>query len=204
VAHGLVQIVMDCLTQGSFSMSFTNKEMALEKAAQGGSGGVGTTKTYWFYANDTGTNPADGGTKITHSAGSSTTFLTNNNLGTRTFAYNPSTNANIWNPSTNKFDFSSLKIGDVVDFRIDIVIDHAAAQELNFLFDLAEGAAAPYTLNITHKYYKTADTNVTVTAQFKLPMISQDTIDNSARIRFESIAAATIVVEGWFYEVTEV
>jgi len=165
---------------------------------------VGATKTYWFYANDTATNPADGGTKITHAAGSATTFLTNDNLGTRTFAYNPESNANLWNPSTNKFDFSSLKIGDIVDFRIDLVIDHAAAQEINLVFDLAEGAVSPYTLNITHDYYKTASTDVVVTAQFKLPMISQDTIDNSARIRFTSIAAASIVVEGWFYEVTEV
>jgi hypothetical protein len=162
------------------------------------------TKTYWFYANDTATNPADGGTKITHGAGSATTFLTNNNLGTRTFVYNPDGNANLWNPSTNKFDFSSLKIGDIVDFRIDIVIDHAAAQELNLVFDLAEGAASPYTLNIAHDYYKTADTSVVVTAQFKLPMISQDTIDNSARIRLTSIAAADIVVEGFYYEITEV
>jgi hypothetical protein len=182
------------------SSGIGSRVISLEDSASS----VGTTKTYWFYANDTGTNPADGGTKITHAAGSLITFLTNNNLGTRTFAYNPNSKDNIWNPSTNKFDFSSLKVGDVLDFRIDIVIDHAAAQELNFLFDLAEGASAPYTLNITHKYYKTANTNVTVTAQFKLPMISQDTIDNSARIRFESIAAATIVVEGFYYEVTEV
>jgi hypothetical protein len=162
------------------------------------------TKTYWFYANDTGTNPSDGGTKITHGAGSTTTFLTNNALGTRTFVYNPDSNPNLWNPSTNKFDFSSLKIGDIVDFRIDITVDHAAAQELNIVFDLAEGATSPYTLNIAHKYYKTANTDVVITAQFKLPMISQDTIDNSARIRLISIAAANIVVEGWYYEVTEV
>jgi hypothetical protein len=184
-------------------MAWQSNNLALLKAAQAAAP-AGTTKTYWFYSNDTGTNPADGGTKITHGAGSATTFLTNNNLGTRTFAYNPTSNTNLWNPSTNKFDFSSLKIGDVVDFRIDIVIDHAAAQELNIVMDLAEGAASPYTLNIGHRYYKTASTGITVTAHFKLPMISQPTIDNSARIRFESIAAASILVEGWYYEVTEV
>jgi hypothetical protein len=161
-------------------------------------------KAYWFYANDTATNPFNGGTKITHGAGSTTTFLTNNNLGTRTFAYNPESKDNLWNPATNRFDFSSLKIGDIVDFRVDLVIDHAAAQEINLVFDLAEGSASPYTLNINHDYYVTATNNVTVTAQFKLPLISQDTVDNSARIRFKSIAAATIVVEGWLYQVTEV
>ena len=179
-------------------MAWQSKEVALEKAASAAVPAA-ATKTYWFYANDTATAI----TPIVHGAGSATTFLTNNNLGARTSAYNPEANANLWNPATNKFDFSSLKIGDIVDFRIDIVIDHAAAQELNIVFDLSEGAG-PYTLNIAHKYYKTASTNVTVTAQFKLPMISQDTIDNSARIRLTSIAAASIVVEGWYYEVTEV
>jgi hypothetical protein len=158
-------------------------------------------RSYWFYANDTATNPAAGGTKITHSAGSPTTFLTNNALGTRTFAYNPESKADIWNPVTNKFDFTSLKIGDVVSLRIDLVIDHAAAQEINLVLDLAEGAVAPYTLNITHDYYVTATNNVTVTAFFELPFISLPTVDNSARIRFKSIAAATIVVEGWYYRI---
>jgi hypothetical protein len=157
--------------------------------------------TYWFYANDTGTNPADGGTKITHGAGSGTTFLTNNALGSRTFAYNPTSKSNVWNPSTNKFDFTSLKIGDIVNLRVDLVIDHAAAQEINLVMDLAEGSIAPYTLNITHDYYVTATNNVTVTAFFEFPFISQPTVDNSARIRFTSIAAATIVVEGWYYKV---
>jgi hypothetical protein len=161
-------------------------------------------KVYWFYANDTATNPVAGGTKITHGAGSTTTFLTNNNLGTRTFAYNPESNDNLWNPATNRFDFSSLKIGDIVDFRVDLVIDHGAAQEINLVFDLAEGSASPYTLNISHDYFVTATNDVTVTAQFKLPLISQDTVDGSARMRFESIAAATIVVEGWLSQVTEV
>jgi hypothetical protein len=183
-------------------MSIRNK--LLENILTATGPAVGATKTYWFYANDTGTNPANGGTKITHGAGSATTFLTNNNLGTLTSSYNPSSNANLWNPSTNKFDFSSLKVGDVVDLRIDLFIDHAAAQELNLVFDLAEGSAVAYTRNINHDYYKTAANGVIVTAQYKLPMITQETIDNSGRIRLVSIAAVDIVVEGFYYEVTEV
>tara|TARA_R110000851_G_scaffold87274_2_gene190325 strand:+ start:2423 stop:2962 length:540 start_codon:yes stop_codon:yes gene_type:complete len=162
--------------------------------------GTGTTKTYWFYANDNATVAAP----IVHGAGSATTFLTNNSLGTRTFAYNPRSKPNVWNPVTGKFDFTSLKIGDIINFRVDLVIDHAAAQELNLIMSLAEGEAAPYELNLAHEYYKTASTNVTVTAFFKLPFIGQQTVDGGARIRFSSIAAASIVVEGWFYEITEV
>ena len=165
---------------------------------------AGATKTYWFYASDTATNPVDGGTKISHGAGATTTFLTNNNLGTMNSSYNPDSNPNLWNSATNKFDFTSLKVGDVLDIRLDIIIDHAAAQETYIVIDLAEGQASPYTLRVGHDYYKTASTNVTVTCSFKLPFISQSTIDGGARMRFESIAAATIVVNGWYYEVTEV
>tara|TARA_R110000787_G_scaffold92994_1_gene195195 strand:+ start:1424 stop:1963 length:540 start_codon:yes stop_codon:yes gene_type:complete len=158
------------------------------------------TKTYWFYVADSATASSP----IVHGAGSTTTFLTNNNLGSRTFEYNPDSNANLWNPATNKFDFSSLKIGDIIDLRIDLVIDHAAAQEINIVMDLAEGESFPYTLNVAHDYYKTAATGVTVTAQFKLPFIGQSTVDGGARLRLTSIAAASIVVEGWYLEVTEV
>jgi hypothetical protein len=163
-------------------------------------GSEGFTKTYWFYSNDTATPT----TPIVHGAGSATTYLTNDNLGTRTFEYNPEANTNLWNPTTNKLDLTSLKIGDIVNFRVDIVIDHAAAQEINLVMDLAEGHADAYTLNVNHSYFKTANTNVTVTAHFKLPIISQSTVNNSARLRFTSIAAASIVVEGWYYEITEV
>jgi hypothetical protein len=160
----------------------------------------GYTRTYWFYAADTAT----ASTPITHSANSTTTFLTNNGLGSLTSLYNPSSKANLWDASSNTFDFSSLKLGDIVDFRIDLFIDHAAAQEINLVFDLAEGSALAYTRNISHRYYKTASNGVIVTAHFKLPMISQETLDNSGRIRFTSIAAASIVVEGWLSQVTDV
>jgi hypothetical protein len=161
-------------------------------------------QVYWFYSNDTATNPADGGTKITHVAGSNTTFLTNNSEGSRTYSYNPRGKDDIWNPVTNSFNFSSLKLNDIVNFRVDLVVDHAAAQELNLVIDLAEGSISPYTLNLTHDYYVTATNDVTVTAFFELPMISQDTVNNSARLRLKSAGAATIVVEGFYYKVISV
>ena len=159
-----------------------------------------STKTYWFYPADSAT----AATPITHGAGSTTTFLTNNALGGRTTSYNPNSNSNLWNASTNKFDFSSLKIGDIVEFRVDLLVDHAAAQELNVVIDVAEGGIAPYSLNVNHAYYKTASTNVPITAMFRLYIGNDDTKDNSARFRLTSLAAASVVVEGWLVQVTSV
>ena len=161
---------------------------------------AGFTKTYWFNSSDVGTTASP----ITHGAGSTTTFLTNDAAGSETASYNPATNADLWNASTNSFDFTSLKIGDTVEFRIDIDIANAAAQEINIVMDLAEGTATPYTLNVNHTYFKTASSGDQITAMFRVYMGNSETRTGGARFRLTSIAATTIVVNGWFYQITEV
>jgi hypothetical protein len=158
------------------------------------------TQTYWFDANDAATSI----TPITHGAGSTTTFLTNDAAGSSTTSYNPNSKAALWNTSTNKFDFTSLKIGDTVEFRIDIEIANAAAQEINVVIDLAEGTTGPYTLNVNHTYFKTASSGDQITAMFRVYMGDEDTRTGGARFRLTSIAATTVVVNGWFYQITDV
>ena len=160
---------------------------------------TGLTKTYWFDAADTLTST----TPISHTGGATGTYLTNNAIGASTTSYNPDSNDALWNPSTNKFDFSSLKIGDTVEGRIDLTITNAAAQEINIMFSLAE-TTAPFELIIDHTYYKTAATGTPVTALFKMYVGSNDVKNGGARFRFVSADAATIQVNGWFYEITEV
>ena len=166
----------------------------------GGGGGTGFTKTYWFYPADTATAI----TPITHSANATNTFLTNNALGARTVSYNPDSKDNLWNPATNEFSFSSTKIGDIIEFRVDLLVNHAAAQELNVVIDIAEGGIEPYTLNVNHAYYKTASTGVAITAMFRLYIGDDDTRLNSARFRIVSVDAADVIVEGWLVQVTVV
>ena len=160
----------------------------------------GFTTTYWFDANDSGTTT----TPITHGAGSTTTFLTNDGAGSSTNSYNPNSKAALWNTTTNKFDFTSLKIGDTVEFRIDIKISPAAAQEINLVMDIGEGNAGAYSLNVNHTYFKTASAGDQITAMFRIYMGDEVTRANPARFRLTSIAATTIIVNGWFYQITEV
>jgi hypothetical protein len=180
-------------------MSIRNELLEQILAALGGAGS-GFTKTYHFYDNDTAT----AATPIVHGAGLATTFLTNNAAGPGTKLYNPDSKAKLWNTATNSFTFASLKLGDVVNFRFDLSIDHGAAQEIDLFMSLAEGASFPYELKASHNYYKTASTGVTMTAQFILPITSQPTLDNPARPRFSSLDAATITVNGFYYQITEV
>ena len=161
---------------------------------------TGFTKTHWFNANDTAT----AATPIAHGAGATNTYLTNDALGPQTTSYNPDSKAVLWDPSTGKFDFSSLKIGDLVKFRIDLSISNAAAQEIDLFMSLAEGQVTPYELNIDHAYYKTASASEPLTANFEVYIGNEITKNGGARFRFSSIAAATIIVSGWFYKVTVV
>jgi hypothetical protein len=161
---------------------------------------TGFTKTYWFDANDTATTA----TPITHGAGATNTYLTNNALGSFTNSYNPNSKDALWNPSTNKFDFTSLKIGDTVLFRVDIKLSNAAAQEVDLFMSIAEGSAGPYEKNMNHAYYKTASTLANDTVIFVIYIGDENTRTGGARFRFASVTAATIVVNGWFYQVTSV
>ena len=161
---------------------------------------TGFTKTHWFNANDTAT----AATPIAHGAGATNTYLTNDALGPQTTSYNPDSKAVLWNPSTGKFDFSSLKIGDLVKFRVDLTISNAAAQEVDLFMSLAEGQVTPYESNIDHTYYQTASASRPLTANFEVYIGNEITKNGGARFRFGSISTATIIVSGWFYKVTVV
>ena len=165
-----------------------------------GGAGSGFTKTYWFDANDVGTTAAP----IVHTGTATGTYLTNDAAGSGTTSYNPNSKDTLWNPGTNKFDFTSLKIGDTIELRIDITITNAAAQEINLLMSLAEGSGSPYELNISHAYYKTASSGEQITALFRIYMGDPGTEAGGSRFRIASTDNATIKVNGWFYSVTEV
>jgi hypothetical protein len=182
------------ITDGELGSSVRGKLNATKDLAEG------CTQTYWFDANDAGTTASP----IVHGAGSSTTFLTNDGAGSSTTSYNPNSRDALWNTATNRFNFTSLKIGDTVEFRIDIEIANAAAQEINLVMDIGEGNAGAYSLNVNHTYFKTASSGDQITAMFRIYMGDEVTRANTARFRLTSIAATTIVVNGWFYQITSV
>ena len=161
---------------------------------------TGFTKTYWFFDADTATQSAP----ISHTGAANNTYLTNNSIGAATTSYNPDSKASLWNASTNRFDFSSLKIGDTVEFRGSLDITNAAAQEIDLLMSLAEGSASPYELNIAHIYYKTASSSATITFLFRVYIGEEGTRTNPARFRFASPAASSIKVLGFFSQITSV
>ena len=162
---------------------------------------TGFTKTYWFDANDTATTT----TPISHAGGAAGTYLTNDALGGSTNQYNPDSNDTPWNPVTNKFDFTSLKTGDTIELRGDIEIDSLSAnQELEISMSLGEGQPTPYELPVSRFYFKSIAAGYRETFMFRIYMGDEVTRLGGARFRIASPDNASIKVNGWFYQITEV
>jgi hypothetical protein len=165
-------------------------------ATPGGSA-TGFTKTYWFVTEN-------GTTAISHAGGATNTYLTNSGAGTGTVSYNPESKAALWNSSTNKFDFTSLKIGDVVNITGKLTFDNLAAQEVDMFISAAEGTTSAHEHQINHSYYKTAATGTGITFTIPFVITNANERDGGARFRFASVQAASLVVGDWTTIITAV
>lgn len=131
------------------------------------------------------------------------TYLTNDGLGTfSTNTYALSGVPQIWNTSTNRFDFTSLDNGDTVDVRFDLTITTGGNnREIIIDFDLGIGAGN-YQLPVTRESSFQANTFQSV--RFTTLYLGDDnTRLNPAGIRATSSNSTgdSIVVNGWFVRV---
>lgn len=149
----------------------------------------------WVDYNDTAT----AGSPIALTVAGTYYDLTNDGLGAQSIdSYIPGGHGEIWNAATDRFDWSSLKLGDAVDLRIDIeVTTSGPTRDIKTKLDMAIGGSFPYSLPIDHRSFKTAGTyqfviNTTVTMAFA------DTLDNPAKVSVSSDNTGdTVVVNGW-------
>jgi len=155
----------------------------------------GVSKTYWFITNST--NSA-----ISHTGNATDTYITNNADSLN--AYNPNSKAVLWNSSTNKFDFSSLKVGDVVDIVGFAAFNNLAAQEFDMFISLAEGTSTAHEHQVIHNYYKTAVTGNKIAFSYHMLIEDEDYRAGGARFRFSSVQAASITVDRFSSTVTSV
>jgi hypothetical protein len=154
-------------------------------------------RTYWFV---TGNN----GTAQSHVGGATTTFLNNNGLSSDTASYNPDSKSVIWDTSTNSYDFTSLKIGDTIHITGRILFNNVAAQEVDMIISAAEGTTSVHEHTLNHTYYKTAKVGTSLTFNSAFVIRNEDERTGPARIRFESLDAASITVVSWTTIVTSV
>lgn len=136
-------------------------------------------------------------TPISVTGGGGFVYLTNDGLGSFTNkTYPPSGVTDVWDSSTNAFDFSELNLGSVMNYRIDVNITTTAAnQEVNLQIELAIGASV-YSLSVAQRQYKTAGVYPAVISNF-IYMGDSNTMDNPAKFKISSSNNATVVVNGW-------
>lgn len=126
-------------------------------------------------------------------------ILTNDGAGAFTNkTYKLSDVSELWDATTNRFDFTDLNLGDVVEIRIDLSVTTSTANtDTKLKINLAIGGS-PYVLVIDHSSFKTAGT-YQITKMFSIYMGDANTRDNPASLSLSSDSgSATVVVNGWY------
>lgn len=128
--------------------------------------------------------------------------LTNDELGANTNkTYKLSDVTDVWDASTNRFDFSELSLGDVVDLRIDVTVTTTSSNTDTVLkINLGIGGTV-YSLKIDRSSFKTAGT-YQIVKMFSVYMGDTNTLNNPASLTLSSDSgSATCVVNGWYAKV---
>lgn len=139
-------------------------------------------------------------TPISHTGGA-TTPLTNDEAGAFTNKlYSPLGVADVWDAVNDEFDWSELKLGDMVDIRLDIVVTTSSAnQEITVELELGQGGGS-YRIPFIQLFYKTSGVKK-VGAFIGLYMGDTNTLNNKGQFIFTSANNADIKVNGWFCKI---
>ena len=135
-------------------------------------------------------------------AAATPTVLTNDEAGAFTNkTYLPAGVTDVWLAGTDTFDWSELKLGDMIDIRLDVdVITTLNNTETKIDLILAIGGvtyAVPWQLETNYKSSGTHKVNV----YNGIYIGDTNTLDNGARFEITSDNACTVVVNGWYVKV---
>lgn len=149
----------------------------------------------WWNYDDATTS----GTPIALTAADTRYTLTNDALGGNNDTTYGLTGVDIWNSSTNRFDFSNLAVGDMYMIRADVVINNSGANGLFTLdLELGEGSGSSFFLPMNQLYVKSAGSVRWITTYMGF-VGSSLTKDNPARITMQSDTTGdTVEVNGWY------
>ena len=131
--------------------------------------------------------------------------LTNDGLGVDTnTAYLPIGGNGItqlWNTSSNGFDFSDLNVGDMLEIRMDIdviIVSNNTAVDVNLHMGSGGTVIVPF---ISHQNFKTTGT-FEVIRYMGLYIGSEDIRDTLAQLKIEADNNCTCIVNGWYIKAT--
>ena len=133
------------------------------------------------------------------------TALTNDGLGVDTnTAYLPIGGNGItqlWNTSSNGFDFSDLNVGDMLEIRMDIdviIVSNNTAVDVNLHMGSGGTVIVPF---ISQQNFKTTGT-FEVIRYMGLYIGSEDIRDTLAQLKISADNNCTCIVNGWYIKAT--
>jgi len=142
---------------------------------------------------------ATSGTPLNVTGGGAAVVLTNDTLGAYTNTqFLPEGVSRLWDASTNNFDWSDLKAGDMVDIRADITVTTSSSNTaIDVLLHLGTGGSA-YTIPFIQDYnFKASGTYQKVMFN-SIYMGDANTLNNGGQFKITADANCTVVVNGWY------
>lgn len=104
----------------------------------------------------------------------------------------------IWNPSTNQFDWSHLSLGDSVDIRFDFTVTTSGTHNDTAIILRAGVGGSPYDLTTITGEWQASDT-YSLTVWYSVYMGDTNTLSNPAEVYVMSTTAGEIVqCNGWY------
>ena len=103
----------------------------------------------------------------------------------------------LWNTSSNGFDFSDLEVGDMVDIRMDIdviIASNNTAVDVNLHMGAGGTVIVPF---ISQQNFKTTGT-FEVIRYMGLYIGSTNVRDNLAQLKISSDNNCTCIINGWY------
>ena len=147
--------------------------------------------------NDFATSQPLGAISIT--GGGAPAVITNDTLGAYTNTqFLPEGVDRLWDPSTNNFDWSDLKVGDMVDIRLDIIVKTLSSNTgIDVLLHLGTGASA-YSIPFIQEHNFKSSGNHQITSFNSIYIGDTNTLNNGGQFKITADANCSVAVNGWY------
>ncbi len=158
--------------------------------------GAGTVVGWFLYEDVTTTS-----TPIAFTGGGGYVYLTNDGAGSNSDAtYAPVGVANVFNVSTDKFEFDDLQVGDMLDIRINCqVITTGSNQSFDIALEM-ETDGTSRDIVFIESLAKTAATHK-ISAYDGIVIRDAATLAQNARFKISSDTNGTIIVDDFYCKV---
>ena len=144
----------------------------------------------------------DSGTSIPVTVAGSPVLMTNDEAGAFTNkTYAPLGITDVWDSSINMFDWSELKLGDMIDIRLEFQLTTTSVNTEIFVdLHLGTGGSA-YTIPFISEFNSKNTGTRTVSTYNGVYMGDTNTLNNGGQFRITTDKDCSIVVNGWYCKV---